>query len=84
MEPARRGRKPKGVRTRHTVQFPSDQLDLYREKADAQGLALGDWIALQMATAYGLPLPDYLKLELTKAAQRRDAVEDSYQLRWGA
>lgn len=84
MEPVRRGRKPKGVRASHHVRFPVDHLNLYRKEAADQGLGLVDWIALCMARSHGLPLPDYLTLELAKAAQRREDAECGDQLRLGA
>lgn len=84
MEPVRRGRKPKGVRASHNVRFPVDHLDLYRKEAADQGLGLVDWIALCMAESHGLPLPDYLQLEIAKAARRREDTEQDAQLRIGA
>lgn len=58
---AKRGPAPKGTRSQVTFRAPIDQLQQYRILADQAGLPLGDYLALQLARAHNLPEPAYLR-----------------------
>lgn len=58
---AKRGPTPKGERRQVTFRAPTDQLEQYRELAEREGLPLGDYLALQLARAHNLPEPAYLR-----------------------
>lgn len=58
--PKRMGRPPKGDRYPHTVRFPREHLAVYQRRAAAAGLALGDYVAREMALRHGLDLPPHL------------------------
>ena len=57
---ARRGPVPKGRREVFTGRYPADHLDLYKARAAAAGLPLGDYLASVLASAHGLAEPEYL------------------------
>lgn len=56
----RRGPVPKGNREAFTGRYPAEHLDLYKARALAAGLPLGDYLATVLATAHGLDEPDYV------------------------
>lgn len=51
---------PKGDRQQFTFRPPHDHLDHYRDLAAREGIPLGDYLALRLAQAHGLPEPAYL------------------------
>lgn len=55
------GPKPKGKRTAFTVRYPDDHLAIYKHRAAAAGVPLGDYLAAKMASAEGLDEPEYLQ-----------------------
>ncbi len=56
----RGGRRPKGDREPMHTRVPRDHKGVYEAAAEAEGLPLGDYVALQMARLHGLDEPDYL------------------------
>ena len=56
----RPGPKPKGKRTAITSRYPDDHLALYKARAVAEGMPLGDYLARVLAEAHGLDEPSYL------------------------
>jgi len=56
----KRGPKPKGKRTAITSRYPDDHLALYKARAVAEGIPLGDYLARVLAAAHGLDEPSYL------------------------
>lgn len=67
---ATRGPRPRGDRIATSVALDKGHLAFGREQAARAGIALGDWVAIAVAEAYDLPMPDYL----VGAAQRLAAV----------
>lgn len=43
-----------------TGRYPSEHLELYKVRATAAGLPLGDYLAGVLAAAHGLDEPEYL------------------------
>jgi hypothetical protein len=43
-----------------TGRYPAEHLELYRHRAAAVGLPLGDYLAGILASAHGLDEPEYL------------------------
>ena len=58
--PRRPGPKPKGDRAPFTGRFPAAHLDIYRARAAAAGMPLGDYLSVVLATAHGLDEPAYV------------------------
>ena len=56
----RPGPEPKGDRKQITVRMPRTQHGIYKEAAGRLGMDLGDYLALQLARAHGLPEPAYI------------------------
>lgn len=54
------GPKPKGKRTPFIGRYPDDHLAVYKARAAAEGIPLGDYLARVMAEAHGLDEPSYL------------------------
>ena len=54
------GPKPKGKRTQFVGRYPDDHLAVYKARAMAEGIPLGDYLARVMAQAHGLDEPPYL------------------------
>lgn len=65
------GRRPgpdvKGDRSQFTTRMPRDHRAVYEWAARQAGLPLGDYLALQLARAHGLDDPDYLAPTLMDA-----------------
>lgn len=76
--PRRRGTRPRGSRTAITVRVPDDQYEQYSRDADALGIPIGSWAAIQLAASKGLEIPDYINEEIRKAAARREAEENAH------
>lgn len=66
--PRRRGTRPRGSRTAITVRVPDDQYEQVLRDADALGIPIGSWAAIQLAASKGLEIPDYINEEIRKAA----------------
>ena len=69
-KPNRGGQPSRGDRSNVTVRVPVEHRAVYEARADELGIALGSWIALKLAEAEGLEVPDYLKRELARGAHR--------------
>ena len=76
--PRRRGTRPRGKRTAITVRVPDDQYEQYSRDADALGIPIGSWAAIQLAASKGLEIPDYINEEIRKSAERRKADENAH------
>ncbi|MCE7483552.1 MULTISPECIES: hypothetical protein [Microbacterium] len=76
--PRRRGTRPRGKRTAITVRVPDDQYEQYSRDADALGIPIGSWAAIQLAASKGLEIPEYINQEIRKAAERRHAEETAH------
>ena len=53
------------------MRVPVDQRTVYEEQAAALGIPLSSWVALKLAEAQKLPIPDYVQEEIRKAQARR-------------
>lgn len=54
------GPKPRGDRGTVASRVPVDQKAFYEERAAEAGLPLSDYVAVLLAQAHGLPVPDYI------------------------
>lgn len=54
------GTKPKVRSSRFVGRYPDDHLALYKARAAAKGIPLGDYLGLVMAAAHGLDEPSYI------------------------
>jgi hypothetical protein len=52
------GPKPKGDRSQITLRVPTKHRELYAMAAETAGLALSDYLAMVLAKAHHLPVPD--------------------------
>ncbi len=59
-EPGKSGRPSKGQRKPTMVRLPASDHMRYQELAERAGLPLGDYLALQLARVHGLPDPSYI------------------------
>lgn len=69
------GRKPKGQRAQILVRTPTAQRPVFDEAAKQANLPLGDYVAVVLAIAHGLPIPDYIEesqVEQIKRAREQD------------
>lgn len=57
---AKPGPVPKGDREPFTARYPTDHLAIYKARAVAAGLPVGDYLAAMLASAHGLEEPSYL------------------------
>ncbi len=58
--PGKSGRPSKGRRKPTMVRLPEDHHSKYLEIAERAGLPLGDYLALQLARSHDLPEPSYI------------------------
>jgi len=63
---ANHGRPSKGPRTEHTVRIPADHDDRYVHQAGQLGLSYSDYLALVLARAHDLDVPDYVARQLSR------------------
>lgn len=54
------GPRPKGDREPFTGRYPREHLAIYKARAAAAGLPLGDYLARVLASAHGLDEPEYI------------------------
>ena len=59
-QPRPPGPQPKGDREPFTGRYPREHLAIYKARAAAAGLPLGDYLATVLASAHGLDEPEYL------------------------
>lgn len=71
---------PKPGRSQITVRTPTDYLERYKQLAEAEGLAVNDYITAVLAAAHGFPEPDYLAEVREKARLKRQAEESHLPL----
>ncbi|MDN5666870.1 MAG: hypothetical protein L0G87_00565 [Renibacterium salmoninarum] len=55
-----RGRPSKGTRVELSGYVPEDQGAIYEQRRQELGLSMADYVALRMAQAEGLPVPEYI------------------------
>lgn len=77
------GRRNKGERGFISVRPPTDHLAEYDELARDLGIPLGDYAVMRLAQAHGLPVPEYIEEEISRAASQRDAAADVLDIEGG-
>lgn len=73
--PKTRGRPPKvpgDDRPPRSVAFPTQHRLLYAREADELGIPFSSYVTLLAARGRGLPVPDYVLLDLEKAKQKTE------------
>ena len=73
------GRRARGDRTPTTIIIDKGHLAFGREQAARAGIALGDWVAIAVAEANNLPIPDYLVESAKRLAAVRAGDEPGQQ-----
>lgn len=56
---AHRGRRPRGDRESTSFAAPREHLALYRAAAQQAGIPLGDYLVIELAKRHELEIPDY-------------------------
>lgn len=74
------GTRPRGDRASLIVRTPVEQHEIYLAHANELGIPLGSWVALTLAKAEGLPVPEYIEEEIRKAASRRAQEAEQEEL----
>lgn len=68
--PKRGGQPSRGDRSNVTVRVPTEHRAVYEARAAELGIPLGSWVAIKLAEAEGLEVPDYIEREIARAARR--------------
>jgi hypothetical protein len=76
--PRRRGTRPRGSRTAITVRVPDEQYARYAREAEKLGIPIGSWAAIVLAESQHFEIPQYIKTEISKAAERRNADQRTH------
>lgn len=74
------GTRPRGDRAAISLRVPVDQRAVYEERASELGIPLSSWVAIKLAEAEGLPVPDYVQEEIRKAALQRQFAAGQEEL----